>query len=142
MTSLDTGLSLTAAYSYTHMKIIEGPDATIDNFVSSVPMHTASVYADYTLQADGAWSGLGFGGGVRFIGASYGNDENTLRNSARALVDAAVHYDFAALDPKYDGLRLQVNATNLFDRRDPVCSAGFCYRDQGRAVIGSLKYSW
>ncbi|MEA3534409.1 TonB-dependent siderophore receptor [Rhizobium sp. CC-YZS058] len=142
VTSLDTGLSLTAAYSYTHMKIIEGPDATIDNFVSSVPMHTASVYADYTLQADGAWSGLGFGGGVRFIGASYGNDENTLRNSARALVDAAVHYDFAALDPKYDGLRLQVNATNLFDRRDPVCSAGFCYRDQGRAVIGSLKYSW
>ncbi|MFP5078118.1 TonB-dependent siderophore receptor [Rhizobium sp. YIM 134829] len=142
VTSLDNGLSLTAAYSYTHMKIIEGPETTIGNFVSSVPLHTASVYADYTLQADGAWSGLGFGGGVRFIGSSYGNDENTLKNGTRALVDAAIHYDFAALDPKYDGLRLQVNATNLFDRRDPVCSAGFCYRDQGRTVIGSLKYSW
>jgi iron complex outermembrane receptor protein len=41
-----------------------------------------------------------------------------------------------------EGLALQVNATNIFDRRDPVCSAGFCYKDQGRTVIGSLKYTW
>ena len=45
------------------------------------------------------------------------------------------YFDFA-------GLKLQVNATNLLDRRDSVCSAGFCYRDQGRTVIGSLKYTW
>lgn len=141
-TSLDNGLSLVASYSYTDMKIIQGPAGTVGNHVSSVPRHMASVWADYTLPEDGPAAGLGFGGGARFIGSSYGNDANTIRNSARVLFDAAVHYDFAALDKKYEGLRLQVNATNLFDRRDPVCSAGFCYRDQGRTVIGSLRYNW
>ncbi|MDK1387111.1 TonB-dependent siderophore receptor [Sinorhizobium sp. 8-89] len=141
-TSLDNGLSLTAAYSYTDMKIIQGPAGTVGNYVSSVPRHMAAIWADYTLPEDGPGAGLGFGAGARFIGSSYGNDANTIRNSGRVLFDAAVHYDFAALDQKYDGLRLQVNATNLFDRREPVCSAGFCYRDQGRTVIGSLRYNW
>ncbi|NRP70392.1 Ferrichrome-iron receptor [Ensifer psoraleae] len=141
-TSLDNGLSLTAAYSYTDMKIIQGPAGTVGNYVSSVPRHMAAIWADYTLPEDGPGAGLGFGAGARFIGSSYGNDANTIRNSGRVLFDAAVHYDFAALDEKYDGLRLQVNATNLFDRREPVCSAGFCYRDQGRTVIGSLRYNW
>ncbi|WP_026617872.1 TonB-dependent siderophore receptor [Ensifer aridi] len=141
-TSLDNGLSLTASYAYTDMKIIQGPAGTVGNYVSSVPRHMASIWADYTLPEDGPGAGLGFGAGARFMGSSYGNDENTLRNSARVLFDSAVHYDFAALDKKYDGLRLQVNATNLFDRREPVCTAGFCYRDQGRTVIGSLRYNW
>lgn len=141
-TSLDNGLSLIASYTYTDIKITEGPADTVGNYVSSVPRHMASLWADYTLPEDGAGAGFGFGAGARFLGSSYGNDQNTTRNSSRVLFDAAAHYDFAAIDKKYDGLRLQVNATNLFDRRDAVCSAGFCYRDQGRTVIGSLKYNW
>ncbi|SIQ24092.1 iron complex outermembrane recepter protein [Rhizobium sp. RU20A] len=141
-TSLDNGLSLIASYTYTQMKIIEGPAGTVGNDVSSVPRHMASLWAHYALPEDGPLSGLGIGGGVRFIGESYGSDRNTTKNGARALVDAAVDFDFGAVDKKYEGLKLQVNATNLFDRRDPVCSAAFCYRDQGRAVIGTLKYNW
>jgi iron complex outermembrane receptor protein len=141
-TSLDNGLSLIASYTYTDIKITEGPADTVGNYVSSVPRHMASLWADYTMPEDGPAAGLGFGAGARFLGSSFGNDQNTTRNSARVLFDAAAHYDFAAIDKKYEGLRLQVNATNVFDRRDAVCSAGFCYRDQGRAVIGSLKYSW
>lgn len=141
-TSLDNGLSLIASYTYTDIKITEGPADTVGNYVSSVPRHMASLWADYTLPEDGPAAGLGFGAGARFLGSSFGNDQNTTRNGARVLFDAAAHYDFAAIDKKYEGLRLQVNATNVFDRRDTVCSAGFCYRDQGRAVIGSLKYSW
>ena len=141
-TSLDNGLSLTASYTYTHMKIIEGPADSQGNFVSSVPLHMASVWANYDMPEDTFAHGLGVGAGARFIGSSFGNDINTVKNSSRVLFDAAVHYDFAAIDKKYEGLKLQVNATNLFDRRDAVCSSGFCYRDQGRTVIGSLKYSW
>lgn len=143
-TTLDNGLSLIASYTYTQMKIKDGPDGTVGNDVSSVPRHMASLWADYTMPEDTALFGLGFGGGARFIGTSYGDDLNTegLRNSSRVLFDAAIHYDFAAIDKKYEGLKLQVNANNIFDRRDPVCSAAYCYRDQGRTVIGSLKYSW
>lgn len=141
-TSLDNGLSLTASYSYTQMKIVEGPVGTVDNDVSSVPRHQAALWAFYTMPEDTFADGLGVGAGARFIGSSYGNDENTMENGSRVLFDAALRYDFAAIDKKMEGLALQVNATNIFDRRDPVCSAGFCYKDQGRTVIGSLKYTW
>ena len=141
-TSLDNGLSLIASYTYTQAKIIEGPAATIGHDVSSVPRHMASLWAHYDMPEDGALAGLGFGAGVRFTGSSYGSDANTTKNGSRALVDAAIDYDFSAINKDFEGLKLQVNATNLFNRRDAVCSAGFCYRDQGRTVIGSLKYQW
>lgn len=141
-TSLDNGLSLVASYTYTQATIIDGPAGTIGNDISSVPRHMASLWAHYDLPEDGPLYGLGLGAGLRFVGTSYGNDFNTLENSARTFVDAALDFDFAAIDEAYKGLKLQVNATNLFDRRGSVCSAGFCYRDQGRTIIGSLKYTW
>ena len=141
-TSLDNGLSLIASYTYTQAKIIDGPAGTVNNDVSSVPRHMASLWAHYKMPEDGALAGLGFGAGIRFTGESYGDDANSMKNKARAFVDASIDYDFAAIDKDFAGLKLQVNATNLFDRQDAVCSAGFCYRDQGRTVIGTLKYSW
>lgn len=141
-TSLDNGLSLVASYTYTQTEILDGPAGTIGNEVSSIPRHMASLWAHYDMPEDGALAGLGFGAGVRFTGSSYGEDANTSTNGARAFVDASIDYDFAAINKDFEGLKLQVNATNLFDRRDAVCSAGYCYRDQGRTVIGSLKYSW
>lgn len=141
-TSLDNGLSLVASYTYTQAKIIDGPANTIGNDVSSIPRHMAALWAHYDVPEDNPLHGLGFGAGVRFTGTSYSSDANTATNSARAFVDASIDYDFAAIDKQFEGLKLQVNATNLFDRRGAVCSAGFCYRDQGRTVIGTLKYTW
>ncbi len=141
-TSLDNGLSLVASYTYTDTEILEGTTGTVGNSVSSVPRHMASLWANYTFQESSPVYGLGIGFGTRYLGKSYTSDANTAQNGSRVLFDAAISYDFAALDKKYDGLSLQVNATNLFDRREAVCSAGFCYRDQGRAVIGSLRYTW
>ena len=141
-TSLDNGLSLTASYTYTSAQIIEGPAGTVGNDVSSIPRHMASLWAHYDLPEDGPLAGLGLGAGVRFSGKSFTSDANTAENGSRAFFDAALDFDMAAIDKSWKGLTLQVNATNLFDRRDPVCSAGFCYKDQGRAVVGSLKYTW
>ncbi len=141
-TSLDNGLSLVASYTYTDTEILEGTTGTVGNSVSSVPRHMAALWANYRFQESSPIYGLGIGFGTRYLGKSYTSDANTAQNGSRVLFDAAVSYDFAALDKKYDGLSLQVNATNLFDRREPICSAGFCYRDQGRTVIGSLRYTW
>ncbi|RDJ15843.1 TonB-dependent siderophore receptor [Rhizobium grahamii] len=141
-TSLDNGLSLVASYTYTDTEILEGTTGTVGNSVSSVPRHMAGLWANYTFQESSPVYGLGIGFGTRYLGKSYTSDANTAQNGSRVLFDAAVRYDFGAIDKKYDGLSLQVNATNLFDRREAVCSAGFCYRDQGRTVIGSLRYTW
>ncbi|MBB6411813.1 hypothetical protein [Mesorhizobium sangaii] len=35
---------------------------------------------------------------------------------------------------------LQVNAKSLFDNRQTICSAGYCYRDEGRSLFASLRH--
>ena len=141
-TSLDNGLSLIASYTYTQAKILDGPDGTVDNDISSIPRHMAWLWGHYDMPEDGPFYGFGLGAGVRFLGSSYTGDDNSAKNGSRAFVDAAIDFDFAAIDKEYEGLKLQINATNLFNRRGTVCSSGYCYRDQGRTIIGTLKYTW
>src|SRR5690606_25672298 len=101
--------SLIASYTYTQAKIIDGPAGTVNNDVSSVPRHMASLWAHYRMPEDGALAGLGFGAGIRFTGESYGDDANSMKNKARAFVDASIDYDFAAIDKDFAGLKPQGN---------------------------------
>lgn len=126
------GLDLTAAYALTDVEIERGAQGTTGNTLNATPRHTASAWADY---ADAA-SGFGIGGGVRYFGNSFGNDQNTIRNGDRGFVDAVAHYDVRDVP----GLRLQLNAYNLFDSEPTMCAAGYCYRDQGRTVLGSARF--
>jgi iron complex outermembrane receptor protein len=52
------------------------------------------------------------------------------------------HYDLARFNPNLKGARLQVNINNIADKQVDVCSFDYCYLDQGRTVIGSLRYRW
>lgn len=137
--SLYSGLNLIASYAYVDMEIVRSPGGFAGNTLNSTPRHIASVWGDYTIQG-GPAAGLGFGGGVRYVGESFGNDANTIVNDDRYFLDAAFHYDFGARNPKLEGVRLQVNATNLLDDRGETCAAGYCYRDEGRTVVGSLRF--
>ncbi|MDQ0315360.1 TonB-dependent siderophore receptor [Amorphus orientalis] len=137
--SLTQGLSLTASYGYNNIEIQEGARDTEGNKLNGVPFHQAAIFADYTFQK-GFAAGLGGGLGVRYLGESYGDDYNIIKNDARTFVDAALHYDFDYRTPKLEGVRLQVNATNLFDERGTICADGYCYKDPGRTIIGSLRY--
>ena len=60
-------------------------------------------------------------------------------NDAIRLTDLRVRYGRVRA---LDGLSLAVSATNLGDRREEVCTDGYCYFGQGRTVLGSLKYRW
>jgi len=140
-TTLDNGLSLLASYSYIDMRIEDDTAGTQGNVLSSQPFNTFSFWGDYTLRS-GPAIGLGFGLGIRYIGSSFGDDENTFKNSGHTLFDAALHYDLEKFNPSFKGARLQVNVNNIFDTQDDVCSFNYCYLDQGRLVIGSLRYRW
>ncbi|EWY42575.1 ferrichrome-iron receptor [Skermanella stibiiresistens SB22] len=139
--TLDNGINLIASYAYTDLEIEEGAAGTTGKTLSSTPFHTASIWADYKVMS-GFAEGFGLGAGVRYTGSSYGDDRNTIDNEARTLVDLAVHYDLDAVSPKLEGVRLQVNATNLLDETKVTCSSAYCYRDAGRTVIGSVRYRW
>ncbi|WP_210211609.1 MULTISPECIES: TonB-dependent siderophore receptor [unclassified Mesorhizobium] len=137
--SLDNGFSIIASYTYLRVKIERGAEGTDGKELSATPNHILSLWGHYQFE-NGTLDGLGLGAGVRFAGASYGDDTNTFKNDARAFVDASLSYDFGYRNPKLEGVKLQINAKNLFDNQQTICSAGYCYRDEGRSLFGSLRY--
>ncbi len=142
-TSLDNGLSFQASYAYTDTEILKLSPDTVGNQINSVPRHAFALWAGYDVP-HGPFSGLGIGAGIRYTGANFGDDYNRLviRNSPTTFVDARLTYDFEKLSPKLKGFSAQVNAQNLLDKVDQVCTAGYCYFNQGRKVLASLRYRW
>ncbi|WP_244488007.1 TonB-dependent siderophore receptor [Aureimonas sp. Leaf454] len=131
------GLNLVAAYTYTDLTYDAGADD--GRRVPGIPHHQFSLWGQYDVLS-GPAEGLGLGLGTRFIGPSYADNANRQENESRILVDASLSYDFGALNPKLEGVAAQINAKNVFDQRDETCSTGYCYREEGRNVIGSLRY--
>lgn len=130
------GLNAVFAYAYTDTRIQRGIQGTTGNDLNATPEHLASAWLDYTVRR-GSMRGLGLGGGLRYLGESFGNDQNTIVNDERLFVDLVARYDLSGLS---EGLGLQLNVTNLFDERYETCAAGYCYRDLGRNIIGSIRY--
>ena len=142
-TEFDNGISLIAAYTYANAEITGNNNASvIGNVPSTVPRHVASLWVNYQMPETSVVPGLTIGGGVRAMSSSYTSDANTAKNGGAAYFDAAVSYDFGAASPDLKGLSLAVSATNLADRREEVCTDGFCYTGRGRTVMGSLKFKW
>jgi iron complex outermembrane receptor protein len=141
--SLTDGLNVQASFSYTDARIEKLTPETVGNRLTSVPYHLASLWLDYTVQ-EGPAKGLGIAGGVRYVGSSFGDNLNRLviENEPRTYLDAAIRYDLENINPSLKGLRFQVNATNLLDEDGQVCTSNYCYFDEGRKVIASLRYRW
>ncbi|WP_210270251.1 TonB-dependent siderophore receptor [Aureimonas sp. ME7] len=134
--NLATGWDLTASYSYTDAEVTQSNSGNVGKRPILVPEHQASGWLNYEFQ-DGALAGLGLGGGLRYVGPSYGNAANTLEVEGRTLVDAGVSYT-------YGNVKAQVNATNLFDKRYfTTCSSTIdCYEGTRRSVIARVKTSF
>jgi iron complex outermembrane receptor protein len=140
--SLTQGFDFTAAYSRLNVVITQGNPDTTGNQFSGIPRNSFATFGKYTFQSGNPFEGLGLGLGARYIGASFGDDQNTFENSGLTLVDAVVDYDMGKLDRRFSGAYLRVNARNLFDKHYQSCQSGFCYAGERRQVIGSLSYRW
>jgi iron complex outermembrane receptor protein len=134
--SLPFGLDVVASYTYLDTEITKSNAGDEGKRPLIVPEHLASLWADYTIRGTSC-AGLGFGGGVRYIGSTFGDTANTLEVPDYTLADAAVHYEWR-------GLRFAVNAKNLFDKEHVASCFGptFCRYGDGRTVIGTVGYRW
>ncbi|WP_430390148.1 TonB-dependent siderophore receptor [Dyella sp. 20L07] len=152
-TSLTDHLDLIASYTYTDSRYTKTP--TLDtgyngitvpvqgNYQYAVPRQNASLWADYTLH-DSALQGLGFSGGVRYIGSSYGDDVNSFKVPAFTLLDAALHYDLGMADPALHGLKVRLNLANLLDKSYVAActSSTSCNFGVRRTIYASASYDW
>jgi iron complex outermembrane receptor protein len=154
--TLQPGLDVIAAYSHTDIDITKSSQtatiygtSTIVSVQGKKPVgaaaDTASLWMDYTFQS-GALAGFGFGGGVRYVGASNGDAANSaaMLVPAYTLGDAQVHYDLAGMSPQLKGWKVAVNMTNIFDKTyvSACASSNQCFYGNGRTTLGTIRYQW
>ncbi len=137
------GLDLVGAYTYLDAIYTRDNTGLQGNAFQAVPKNAASGWVDYTVQR-GRLAGFGGGGGVRFIGPSAGNAENTLNISQTTLVDMQLHYTLPLHRPGAQDAQLYVNATNLFDRTYLSACYGqqWCFYGPRRTILGGVRYHW
>jgi iron complex outermembrane receptor protein len=141
--NLFEGFNLIASYTRLDAEVTKTTTAAdLHKTPQYTPKHTASTWADYTIQ-HGDFAGLGFGGGVRYVGLTYGDTANAIRVPNYTLFDAAVYYDFGMLSPDLKGISFAINAANLFDKEYvSECTNSNCLYGTGRTVMGTLRYRW
>jgi len=104
------------------------------------PEVLASVWGNYTFRGEGWYDGVSVGGGVRYIGSSWGDNENTLKVPGVTLVDAKLGYE-------KDNWGVDLNVTNLFDEEYvSACQINVygqaCSYGEGRSVKLKTHFTW
>lgn len=137
-------LKLIGSYSRTDAEVLASVDAsTIGKTLARIPTHQGALWARWE-QAQGPLAGVGIALGLRRVGASQGDAANTFEVPGVTLVDAALSFDTALWSQKLAGWKLQLNATNLGDKRFVASCASHwaCFYGNGRVVTVSARYVW
>ncbi len=111
------------------------------NSPTQAPKHMASLWGDYAFNS-GALDGLRIGGGVRYVGYSWADAENTMKVPSYTLYDASVGYDLGKVGLK--GVDVRVNANNLTNERyvASCASLSYCYLGEERNVNATVSYQF
>lgn len=107
-----------------------------------VPRQMASAWADYAFA--GRWRGLSAGAGLRHVGASWGDADNTFQAPAFTLADLSLRYDLGQARSDWRGLSVGMTVKNLFDKYHVAScfSARACNYGELRNVGARLGYVW
>ncbi|WP_187278205.1 TonB-dependent siderophore receptor [Methylobacterium sp. WL7] len=134
--NLFDGLNVAASYTIYGLTNERGGPDLIGKVPVNIPESFANLFVDYTIPT-GDLRGFGFGGGVRYVGRSFADVANAFRVPDYVLFDAQVHYD-------WERWRLQVNATNIGDRRfvSSCQTTTSCFYGDARRVLASVSYKW
>ena len=155
--TLAAGVNLVASYTFLDSEYTSSNSTvTLDRSVgtrtstrpqrgtepTSVPNHMASLFAQYSFQPDTRFEGASLGGGVRYVGQSWGDTANTLRVPDVTLFDLTARYELGHLSPAMRGTSLQLNVSNLFDEKyvSSCLSYAFCFWGYRRAAIATLRH--
>ncbi|MBE3025839.1 TonB-dependent siderophore receptor [Janthinobacterium sp. GW458P] len=140
-------LKLLASLTYNPLKVTKAnPDMWGTNVQGKspyeVPRQMASAWADYAFA--GSLRGLSAGAGVRHVGASWGDAENTFQAPAFTLADLSLRYDLGQARSGWRGLSVSMTVKNLFDKYHVAScfSARACNYGEQRNVGVRVAYLW
>lgn len=129
-------VKLIANYSYVDTETLENPaDATaVGDPLGGVPMHKARLWLSYAFAETSPLGGLGFGGGVRYVGTSTAQFDSTVELDPYAVFDAAVWY-------RWKSLKAGLNIYNLFDKHyiERASDRSIAHPGEPLSVVGSVS---
>ena len=139
-------IDILASYAYSNSEVVSSNNpVSVGREMLRLPEHQGSFWVHYSPSYA---EGLSLSAGVRAM-SSYQTDAtylDKLRIPGRTLVDIGAEFDFGALKKEFEGTRLRVNVTNLFDETYVShclnMTGGSCNYGAGRAITANLKTTW
>ncbi|MFZ3515005.1 TonB-dependent siderophore receptor [Vibrio harveyi] len=133
---------LTLNYTYINMEIKE------DSYYHQegktpvwVPEQTASLWANYYYE--GTLTGLRTSAGVRYVGKTEMDAQNSDQVPDYTLVDLAASYDLSAASQSLDGASVTLSASNIFDEEYYSCyDKNNCWFSAERSIEAKLEYKF
>lgn len=145
---LSDSLKLLGGYTFTDIEysksmpsLVSGNLDNKGNSPTQAPKQMLSLWADYNFH-QGALDGLRLGGGVRYVGYSWVDAENSMKVPSYTLFDASVGYDLGKVGLTAVDVRL--NANNLTNESyiTSCASLNYCYMGEERNVSATLSYQF
>ncbi|AVO56522.1 TonB-dependent siderophore receptor [Pseudomonas chlororaphis] len=148
---LNDNLKVLGSYTFTDIEYSKSMISTLStatdiienkgNSPTQAPRHMASLWADYKFDS-GSLDGLRLGGGVRYVGYSWADAENTMKVPSYTLFDASIGYDLGKVGLK--GVDVRLNANNLTNESyiASCASLSFCYMGEERNVAATVSYQF
>lgn len=144
--ALTPQIDVIAAYAYTDSEVLSSKNPNIvGRDMLRLPRHQGSLWVQYN---DAFTPGLSLSAGLRGTSSYHTAPDYRaeLEIPGRGLVDLGIRYDLAKSPWQIDGATVQLNASNVFDKRFVAqClnpTGGSCNYGEGRAIEASFGYTW
>jgi len=123
------------SYTLTDPTVEKANDGNEGKYVTAVSRNTANLWSQYSFSGP-VLDGFSVGGGVRYVGSSYANSDNSLKVPAATVYDARLGY-------QYKQWQLALNAANLTNKTYlAVCQNNGCEYALKRQYVATLSYQW
>lgn len=141
-------LKLLGGYTFTDIEYSKAMPSLVSSGVDNkgnsptqAPKQMFSLWADYNVR-QGLLDGLRLGGGVRYVGYSWVDAENSMKVPAYTLFDASIGYDLGKVGLK--GVDVRLNANNLTNETyvTSCASLNYCYMGEERNVSATVSYQF
>lgn len=140
---LPYGFHIDAAFSRQSVKILEDKDPqNVGHGPPTVGRGGTSAVVNWSPK-QGPLKGLELGGAVRHVDDVYAYGASS--SPSYTLFDALARYDLGVVDPRFHGVEVAVNATNLFDKRyltGCYVNYNWCWYGYRRTVQGTISYKF
>lgn len=135
-------LNLIASYTYLDNALTKDSRYPGKSLVQT-PKHSASGWLDYLI-GNGPLAGLQLGGGIRYLGETYGDPTNQFKVPSATLMDLVLNYDLGRISSGLKDSTFALNVSNLANKQYAAsCTSRlYCFIGQDRTATATLRYLW